>query len=279
MGRFSKLETGVGEGPGDGPQDGPFGLRPRVRPRDNAATGDTPDYDQGYYLAQGDELFFSGEYQKAMRAYSRAMEVDQTAVAPWTGQVLSLIKMKQHREAAMWAMRGVEIFPESGDLVSLQGYTLALTGSHQRAIACSDFAMGLPGGGSPFAWLFRGQILAQADSPNATFCFDKVKELRPKNDWRLPALAGGFLLEKKKWALALEFLQMAVEAQPKNAFLWTQLALANEKLGLTNPAMQAYRAAMDLNPNNREAYYAMQQLTAVPLPVRLWRRLTGGRSG
>lgn len=279
MGRFSKLETGAGSAPEERPEDGPFGLRSRLRPKEATEDAGAPDYDQGYYLAQGDELFFSGEYQKAMRAYSRAMEVDQTAVAPWIGQVLSLIKMKQHREAAMWAMRAVEIFPESADLISLQGYTLALTGSHQRAIACSDYAMSLPGGGTAFAWLFRGQILAHADSANAAFCFDKVKELRPKNDWRLPAMAGGFLLEKKKWALALEFLQMAVEAQPQNAYLWTRLAQANERLGLTNPAMQAYRAAMDLNPNDRSAYYAMQQLTAVPLPVRLWRRLTGRRSG
>lgn len=276
MGRFSKLETDAGAPAEQTRADGPFGLRSRVRPKAQQ-TESGPDYDQGHYLHEGDKFLYTGQYQKAMRAYSRAMQVDKSAVEPWIGQVIALVKQNQKREAAMWAMRAVELFPEDPRLVSLQGLTLALNGSRQRAIACSDFAMSQPSGGSAFTWLVRGEILARNDNANAGFCFDKVLETRDGNDWRVLALAGNFLLEQKKWARALEFLKIAVEAQPNNGWLWTRLGLAQEKLGMTQSAMQAYKTALGLNPNDREAKACLDRLVSVPLPVRLWRRLTGTR--
>lgn len=278
MGRFKKLETGGSSSDGDEqPDEGAFGLRTRVtRRRETDASGEH-DYDQGHYQADGDRLFYSGEYQKALRSYSRAMEVDHSAVEPWIGQVLTLIKLKQSREATMWAMRAVELFPESADLVSLQGLALALTGANQRSIACSDYSMTLPGGGSAFGWLIRAVILARADNPNAGYCYEKIKELRNPADWRVLALAGSFLIDQKKWASALEFLRLATEAQPANPWLWNMLGLANEKLGFNQPAMQAYRSALEINPNNRDARDSVARLTSVPLPVRLWRRIRGLR--
>lgn len=269
MGRFRKLETGTPAAPaaGDDPGTG----------RKSDGGHWTPDYDQGHYLAEADRLFYSGEYQKALRSYSRAMEVDHAAIEPWKGQILCLIKLKQTREATMWALRAIELFPEAPELVNLQGLTLALSGANQRAISCSDFAMSLPDGGTAFTWLIRAEILARADNPNAAYCYEKVKDLRNPADWRLMALAGSFLLDQKKWAMAVDFLRPAAELQPTSPWLWTLLGTANEKLGFTQPAMQAYRTALDVNPNYRPAQDAMARLVAVPLPVRLWRRLRGSR--
>lgn len=174
MGRFRKLETGTPAAPaaGDDPGTG----------RKSDGGHGTPDYDQGHYLAEADRLFYSGEYQKALRSYSRAMEVDHAAIEPWKGQILCLIKLKQTREATMWALRAIELFPEAPELVNLQGLTLALSGASQRAISCSDFAMSLPDGGTAFTWLIRAEILARADNPNAAYCYEKVKDLRNPAD-------------------------------------------------------------------------------------------------
>lgn len=277
MGRFSKLETGGGASPDDGPDEGASGLRTRVRNKPGAPARTGIDYDQGHYVAEGDRFLYSGDYQKALRAYSRAMQVDHSAIEPWVGQVIALVRQGQAREAAMWAMRAVELFPQDPRLLSLQGLTLALNGSRQRAISCSDFAMSQPGGGSAFAWMVRGQILAISDNANAAFCFDKVMETREPGDWRILALTGEFLLEQKKWARALEFLRPATEANPSNGWLWKRLGFANERLGLSQPAMQAYRAAAELNPNDRDAHASVQRLGSIPLPVRIWRRMTGSR--
>lgn len=276
MGRFSKLETHAGEEPEKDPDEGPFGLRNRVRPKPTADDAPGTDYDQGHYQAEGDRHFYLGDYKMAMRAYSRAMKVDHSAIDPWVGQVLSLVRMKQYREAAMWALRAVELFPEDARLASLQGLTLALTGARQRAISCSDYAMSRPNGGCAFCWAVRGQILSHAENPNATFCFDKVKELRAGNDWQILAQVGEFLLTEKKWARALEFLKAAIEINPANPWLWKRLGVANEQLAFTQPALDAYNTALEMNPNDREAQDCIQRLTTVPLHTRLWRRLRRG---
>ncbi len=272
MGRFSKLETGAGASPEKDPDEGPLGLRSRVRPKPAADASGEPDYNQGHYQAEGDRLFYTGEFQKALRAYSRAMQVDHSAVEPWMGQILSLLKLKQQREAAMWAMRAIELFPEDPRLASLQGLTLALTGARQRAISCSDFAMARPAGGSAFTWAIRGQILSHCENANARFCFDKVLETREPGDWQILAQVGDFLLTEKKWARALEFLRPAVEIRSANPWLWKRLGYANEHLGFTQPALEAYRAALVINPNDREAQEHLRRLGVVSLPVRLWRK-------
>lgn len=275
MGRFSKLETGAGSQPERDPDEGPMGLRSRVRPSVAAEDATGPDYDQGHYQAEGDRLFYSGDFKMALRAYSRAMQVDNSAVDPWIGQILSLVKMKQHREAAMWAMRAMELFPQEPRLASLQGVTMALTGARQRAIACSDFAMARAGNADAFTWAMRGQILSYCENPNAAFCFDKVMETRERNDWRILALVGDFLLTQRKWARGLEFLRPAVEINSSNGWLWKRLGYASEQLGLTQPALEAYRAALEINMSDREAQESLRRMGSVPLPVRLWRRLRG----
>lgn len=277
MGRFSKLETGAGVSSDKDPDAGPMGLHSRVRPKAVAddADGDL-DYDQGHYFSEGERFFYAGDYKRSLRSYSRAMQVDHSAIEPWMGQILALIKLKQHREATMWAMRAMELFPDDPRLASLQGLTLALSGARQRAISCSDFAMGRPNGGNAFTWAIRGQILSHAENPNAAFCFDKVMETRDPDDWRILVLVGDFLVMEKKWARALEFLQPATQMNTRNGWLWKRLGYANERLGFTQPALEAYRAALEINPNDRDAQEHLRRIGSVPLPIRLWRRFARG---
>jgi tetratricopeptide (TPR) repeat protein len=271
MGRFSKLETGTTSQP-QSEQSESQEARPRFsRKRDEQAVPAT-DYDQGHYVSEAEKFYFAGEYQKALRQYSRAMQVDQSAVEPWIGQVLCLIELKQYREAMMWALRGLELFPEEPRLISVQGLAYALNGTIKRGLACSDYAISRPGASSGFTWAVRGHILSLADNSNATFCFDKAMEVRPKDDWRTPMRIGLLLVQEKKWSRAAEFLQSAVEANPRNGYLWKKLGLAKERMGLAQPALEAYEAALHLNSDDREAEASIQRLTTTGLSARLWRR-------
>lgn len=273
MGRFSKLETGTPASP-HADESSVGEAKARVtRKRSEESAGPPADYDQGHYLSEADKYYFTGEYQKALRQYSRAMQVDQSAIDPWIGQVLCLIELKQYREAMMWALRGLELFPEEPRLIAVQGLTYALNGTIKRGLACSDYAISRPGASSGFVWALRGHVLSLADSANSTFCFDKAMEVRQKDDWRTPMRIGLLLLQEKKWSRAAEFLQVATESNPRNGFLWKQLGLANEKMGLVQPALEAYQAALHLNANDRDADAAIRGLTSTGLPTRVWRRL------
>lgn len=271
MGRFSKLETGAAAQP-QAPTEGTHEF-PRVRKKreDSAPAG--PDYDQGHYQSEADKLYFEGEYQKALRLYSRGMTVDQSSIDPWIGQVLCLVELKQNREATMWVLRALELFPEEPRLISVQGLTYALTGTTKRALACSDYAMTKQSSDPAFVWAIRGQILSLADNANANFCYDKAMEVRQKDDWRTPMRIGLWLLNEKKWSRAAEFLDEAVQLNQRNAFLWKKLGYARERLGLTQPALECYNAALHLNADDREADHALARLAGTSLPERLWRRL------
>jgi tetratricopeptide (TPR) repeat protein len=272
MGRFSKLETGSGASPQPDKPELEEG-RPRLsRKRDEQALPST-DYDQGHYVAEAEKLYFSGEYQKALRQYSRAMQVDQSQVDPWIGQVLCLIELKQYREAMMWALRGLELFPEEPRLISVQGLAYALNGTVKRGLACSDYAISRPGASNGFTWALRGHILSLADNSNAAFCFDKAMEVRQKDDWRTPMRIGLLLVQEKKWSRAAEFLQAAAEANPRNGFLWKKLGLARERMGLSQAALEAYQAALHLNTDDREASASIERLTSTGLGARVWRRI------
>ncbi len=274
MGRFSKLETGTGKEPAlevtevDG--------LPRKRKRGEEALPPAPDYDQGHYVSEGDKYYYNGDYQKALRQYSRAMQVDQSSIDPWIGQVLCLVELKQFREANMWVLRALELFPEEARLIAVQGLVYALNGTIKRGLACSDYAISRPGASGAFVWALRGHVLSLADNSNAAFCFDKAMEVRQKEDWRTPMRIGLLLLQEKKWSRAAEFLQTAVQLNQRNGFLWKKLGLANEKMGLSGPALEAYQAATHLNVDDREAEGNIQRLTSTSLPARLWRRLFNG---
>jgi tetratricopeptide (TPR) repeat protein len=265
MGRFSKLETG-GKGDHETPR---AGVRTRQRADDPGQV-----YDHAYYVGEADRLFYGGEYEKALRLYSRAIQADSTRIEPWIGQVLCLIELKQLKEALIWVRRGLELYPEEPRMISVQGAAYAHQGMMQRAIGCSDYAMQKTGA-DPLVWVLRAQVLTLAENGNAQFCFDKAMETRTKGDWRVPLAIGRFLMARKRWAQAAEFLKTAAADNTRSDHLWAMLGETNENLGLTQNAVEAYKAALELNPANADANDGMSRLTQTPLLVRIFRRLAG----
>lgn len=269
MGRFSKLET---NGSASTAEESSGSLQP-VSQTAKAAAPEV-EYDSSHYLSEGDGLFYRGQYQKALRLYSRAIQADHSLVEPWVGQVLCLIEMKQLGEAMVWVKRALELFPEDARIVSLEAVVYAYRGMVQRGLGASDYAIKIDAS-DPLVWFLRAQILCMADNRNYQFCLDKAMEMRHPEDWKLPMLVGQFMLRQKRWAQAVENLKMAVAANARNPFAWRMLGQAYEKMALTQAALDAYHQAEELDTTGLEARSAIQRLTTTPLLVRLIRRLFG----
>lgn len=266
MGRFSKLETHT---PGTPAPQVPSGAdkQPEAAPEPLG-----PKYDYGYYTAEAEELFFQGEYQKALRLYSRAIQADRTQIGPWLGQVLCLLELKQYKEAMVWVKRALELFPEDPRVLSIQGAVMAHQGMVQRGLGCSDYAMS-HGAQDPLTWVLRGEILSLAENKNAVFCFEKAMESCASDEWHIPAQIGLFLLRLRHWSPAAQYLKRAVAANPNSDFLWMSLGSAYERLGLGQSAHEAYSAAAHLNPQKPEICQALKRLGDMPLFVRLLKRV------
>lgn len=296
MGRFSKLETDPAAGdPDDGDDADPLARRVgpasapgydipatfgrRLTRRDDAAeAAPGPSFDAAHYQKEGEALFRAGDHRESLRKFSRAIQQDHSKVDPWIGQIRCLVALRQGREGLSWAKRGLELFPEDPRLVSVQGLAYAANGMVSRGLACSDYALGRHGeaAGLPFVWMMRGAVLAMGDNRNAESCFDKAMEARSArgegDDWTVPFEIGLMLLDMRKPAMGVKFLEQAVQEGAAKAFVWERLGWARERLGMGAKAIEAYQAAVEIDPDNRKAGEGLARVGGSSVFTRIYRR-------
>ena len=78
--------------------------------------------DEGYFLNQGRTAFGSADFEKALRAYAKALEFNPRSETGWGGQVRALIELGEYREAALWADKALEHFEAAQAIAEETGY-------------------------------------------------------------------------------------------------------------------------------------------------------------
>jgi len=263
MGRFAKLETGKAEAPeaASGPRTAPAARR-IVEPE---------TYDFTYYVEEADKQYFTGRYDKALRIYSRALQVDNSQIYPWVGQVFSLLAMNQIKEADLWVTRAIGLFPEDATLLSLRALIYAHKGMMNRAIGASDYA--LSRGGTAYAWMARGEILLRAKNKNAPFCFDKALEVAGADNWKVAMHVGLVYFRRRMYSSALDFFRRACVVEMGNYHLWYHLGRCYYYLSFRNEAIEAFNRALEIHPECREAERGLADVKSSNFVTRLFRRL------
>jgi tetratricopeptide (TPR) repeat protein len=203
-------------------------------------------YNQDYYLSQADDYYRNGEYEKALRYYSRALGIDNTLIPAWVGQVKALLEMKEFREAHVWINKALEIFPGDPELLAAKAVVYYRLGMLKQSIGISDLSMEqkVP---TPYCWLARGQVFLAKRSRNAQFCFDKAIEMT-QNDWFMNQQVGLAFFDSGQFYKALSYFSDAASTNSQSPYLWYQIGLCNQKLGFYSKAIKCYRQALELNP-------------------------------
>lgn len=98
MARFDKLELNQPTQPGP--------LQMRAEP------------EEANWLKRADQQRRAGEYEDALRFYSRALEEDKTLILGWVGQVQMLVQLGELKEADTWARKALELFPNNPELLA-----------------------------------------------------------------------------------------------------------------------------------------------------------------
>ncbi len=222
-------------------------------------------------MRKADERFYLGDWKEAVRLYSRALQLDNSQVAPWTGQVLALLFQGQLREADAWAKREMECFPDNPVAVSMHGLVFVLQGMTKRGMGSSDYAMGL-GAGDPMTWVARGWMLLEADNKNWKNCFTKALETNPSDEWRIHMLTGFILEQYKKWPQAVERYLEAADQQTGNFYLWHRLGLCYSKLGVARKALEAQQHVLSIDPDFQPAKREVARLSGFSV-FAVFRRL------
>lgn len=242
MGRFSKLELD------DKKQQTSKEVLYKAMPIEEG-------YDQDYYLQQANEYYRKGEFEKALRYYSRALGIDNTLVAAWVGQVRALIDLKETREAHVWVNKALEFFPGEAELLAAKAVVYAKLGLNSQAIAISDLSFEQKVL-TTYVWFARGQVLLAKTGKNAEFCFQKAIEMS-KDDWFMYQMVGMAYMEKKHYSRAQQYLSEAASRNSANPFLWLQVGLCCQHLGFYPRAMKCFQQALEINPRYKPAEKAL----------------------
>ena len=230
--------------------------------------------DEAYYLAEARAAFENGNFESALRLYSKVLEFNPQNAAAWSAQVRMLIELREYREARLWAEKALERFPHEPELLAAKAVALARGGDLQGAMAFSDASIE-ERGDTPYVWLARADVLLAREESRADYCFEKALLLAP-GDWFIVWLGARIRYYYEQFALALKLLQQAVEWNTGHFRLWLELGQCQQALGLVGLARNSFTQARQLNPSCREAALALGQLSGAGLWARVrgsWRRL------
>ena len=229
--------------------------------------------DEAYYLSEARAAFENGDFEPALRLYSKVLEFNPNNAAAWTAQVRMLVEIGEYREAKLWADKALERFPHEPELLAAKGVALGRSGDLDAALSFSDASIE-ERGDTPYVWLARGDVLLSRKEHRADYCLEKAVLLAPR-DWFTNWLAARVRLYHEQFVLALKLLKDAVEWNSGHFRLWLELGACQQALGMAGAAEGSFKQARDLNPNCQEAEMALVQLADRGAMERLrgwWRK-------
>lgn len=223
--------------------------------------------DEAYYCSEAQAAFENGQFEPALRLYSKVLEFNPHNVSAWAGQVRMLIELGEFREAKLWADKAIERFPREPELLAAKAVALGRSGDLEGALVFSDAAIE-ERGDTPYVWLSRADVLLAREEARADYCFDKALSLAPR-DWFVSWLAARVRYFYEQFALALKLLQQALELNTGHFLLWFELGNCQQALGLIGPARRSFTQARQLNPQCRDASLALVRLEGTGLFARV----------
>jgi len=230
--------------------------------------------DEPYYLSEARAAYENGNFEQALRHFSKVLEFNPQNAVAWTAQVKMLIELGEFCEAKLWADKALERFPREPELLAAKAVALGRSGDLRGALAFSDASIE-ERGDTPYVWLARGDVLLARKEHRADYCFEKALLLSP-NNWFVAWLAARIRYYYKQFTLALKLAQQAVEWNSGHYLLWLQLGQCQQALGLAGPARNSYAQAQQLNPHCPEVSASLAGLSGTGLGHHVrgwWRRL------
>ncbi len=121
-----------------------------------------------------------GLYESALRSYGRALECERSHVAAWVGQAQMLVLLGEPRQAEMWTISGLKVFPNNADLLAARAQAVCRLGNHREAMQYNDASI-QGEGASAYRWSVRGELMTATKSQTAAHCFDSAEQIDA--DW------------------------------------------------------------------------------------------------
>ena len=253
-GRFSKLELGENS---------------KKIPRPHSAV---EEYSDQYYLGLGLESYMNGRYEESIRIFSKAININRDFEPAWLGQIVSMLKHGDLKEANIWIERAVERFKYSSDVWSLKSLLALYMGEKKKALSLSDIAL-TKDKPTYHSWLVRAQVLLTLRTNGWDFCIDRALEVNP-NDFIVLFEVGDIMEQYNKLSQAEDYFNQSVALKPKNAYVWYRLGLVRSKMGFGKRSLDCFEEALNLEGDRKEFRKAFKKAKKSGVLSRLFRKAT-----
>jgi tetratricopeptide (TPR) repeat protein len=214
-------------------------------------------HDESHWLRSADENRRTGNYENALRFYSRALEVDKSLLAGWLGQVQMLIQLEEYPEADLWSRKALELFRNNGDLLAAQAQAVCRKGDQKQAAILCDGAIRAEGL-SAYRWMVRGEIMLTGRDRVDQHCFDKAIQI--DSDWLVPLEIALIYMHHQVLSKAQVRARQAVEKAPDSYYSWYTLGVCEMELGFTAKARHSFHRCLELAPKHTEAQQRLAEL-------------------
>jgi len=249
MDRFSQLEFGEAS--------------PQKR-----STGE-PIRDENYFSDLALKCWLAGDWELALRNYSRVLEKNNTVFEAWTGQVCMLIELGEYREAGIWADKALQFYPENPELLALKAVACARDGLMEKAIAYSDNSI-TKDNLTARVWLARAEVMLERKSPVADNCISKAISLAGSSGPTIKLEAARLLRKRGQYSPAIVYLNDVVKIFPQSALAWYELGCCQAELGRPE-AKASIEQCLKLQPHWEDAKKMLNKCQR----GRFWSRLFG----
>ena len=188
---------------------------------------------QNYY--RGRELESAGRMPEAIPHYNEVVRVGLDQISrhvanrnTYVHLTRALRRLGRHNEVLNWGRQGLRIFPDEYRLLETMGQSFFFLGNLEQSLAYMErYANVMPDGDRiSLAYFFIGEILRMTH----------------------------------KYYRADMAYTKAVHFSPNMALWWYRLGSVREQVGDTEPALEAYRRALQLNPNHNGARNGLARL-------------------
>jgi tetratricopeptide (TPR) repeat protein len=227
--------------------------------------------DETVWLQDADAALRIGDFEQALRLFSRVAEINPNQPVAWVGQIRMLIELGEFDEASVWADKALERFPRDPDLLAAKAVAMARLGDGKASLAFSDAAIAEQGD-SPYVWLARGDVLLARGEKRAEYCFTRALT-RAARDWLWPWLASRIHYFYRKLSLALKLVRQALTLDSSQPVIWLQLGRCQMALGMTVAAEESYAQARQLDPHCGAGSESQDRSGPSGALARLWVRL------
>jgi len=255
--RFEHLEFGPDPGEQERESPAPAGYVPPKHDDERTA------------LNRADEFRRRGQYENALRQYSRALEQDKSLVAGWVGQVQMLVQLGEAPEAELWSRKALEMFAGNADLLAGRAQALARMGDVKRAGEASDASLAAAGK-SAYRWMVRGEWMLAARHKLEEHAFNKAEQI--EKDWLVPLESAPIYLHYRFASRALALARQATEAAPDQYYTWYVRGCAEADVGMKRPATESFQHCLQLCRGHVEAQERLRKLDSDGISPLRWLR-------